>query len=99
MDGSRRLKRNAGVVYREEGDGAFVFDPESGNLKYMNRTAREAFLLLDQPREVAALVESFCRSYPSVDGETVRADLLAFLGEIERNGFVSAVEVEVSRDG
>ena len=94
MDGSRRLQRNREIVYREEGDGAFVFDPASGNLKFMNRTAREAFLLLDQPREVDTVVERFSRLYPAVDGERIRSDLLAFLTEIERNGFVSAVQAE-----
>ena len=91
MQGSRRLQRNREIVYREEGDGAFIFDPGTGNLKFMNRTAREAFLLLDQPREVDVLVERFSRIYPAVDNERIRSDLLTFLTEIERNGFISPV--------
>jgi hypothetical protein len=94
MEGRRRLQRNPEIVYREEEDGAFVFDPESGNLKFMNRTAKEAFLLLDRPREMDALVRSFCRLYPEVDGEKIRSDLLAFLTEIERNGFATVVETD-----
>jgi len=94
MQGSQRLRRNPEIVYREEGDGAFIFDPESGNLKFMNRTAKEAFLLLDQAGEINTLVQSFCRLYPAVDGEKIRSDLLAFLGEIERNGFATVVETD-----
>jgi len=88
MDPDQRFAINDAIVYREEDDGAFLFDPDSGNLKYMNPTGREIFLMLKE-KEVAQVIAHIKGEYPDVDPEQVQEDVKTFLDELKENGFVS----------
>lgn len=94
MDFTCRFKQNTNITFREEGDGAFLFDPETGNLKYMNQTAKEMFLMLDGRRDVAKLTESLHERYPGQDLRQICNDLEQFLKDLQHNGYIFA-----SKDG
>ena len=47
MNLAQRYTKNDNIVFREEDDGAFLFDPDTGNLKYLNKSAKETFLMID----------------------------------------------------
>jgi len=83
MDLGRIFVRNESIVYREEEDGAFLFDPDTGNLKYMNRTAKEAFLLLDGRTDVNQVIQHLSTLYPDVDMQQIQRDALSYLQQLE----------------
>ena len=89
MDLSRRIKSKEGIVIKEDEEGAYLFDPSTGNLKYMNLCAKETFALLDGRKELKLIVDHLVNLYPSVAPERIREDVDQFLKELEQNGFVS----------
>lgn len=89
---TRRFVRNPSVVYREEEDGAFLFDPETGNLKYMNPSAREAFLMLNGQEDVKQLIHHLLELYPDVDQKQIKKDVGSFLKQLEENKFISSLD-------
>lgn len=89
---TRRFVRNPSVVYREEEDGAFLFDPETGNLKYMNRSAREAFLMLNGQEDVKQLIHHLLELYPDVDQKQIKKDVGSFLKQLEEDKFISSLD-------
>ena len=90
MDLTKKFVKNTSIVYREEEDGAFLFDPETGNLKYMNHSAKEAFLMLNGQKDVSRLIQSLVDLYPDADIKQIRNDMGTFLEQLEVNGFISS---------
>lgn len=94
---SRCLHKKKHIVFKEESDGAFLFDPKSGNLKYMNRMGKEMFLMLDGRRQVRHVIDAFCRRYPEVSPDRMRSDIEGFFHELEENGFIALKNRKPSR--
>ena len=83
MDLTKKFVKNPSIVYREEEDGAFLFDPETGNLKYMNHSAKEAFLMLNGQKDVSRLIQSLVDLYPDADIKQIRNDMGTFLEQLD----------------
>jgi peptidyl-tRNA hydrolase len=88
MDLTQKFERNKNIVYREEDDGAFLFNPETGNLKYMNRSGRETFLLLSDQQDLNQVVNYMLGLFPDENHRRIEKDLESFLKELEENGFL-----------
>ena len=88
MDPAQRFKINKEIVYREEDDGAFLFDPDSGNLKYLNPTGKETFLMLEEEGNVGKAINHMHREHPDVDQVQIRKDMEIFLEQLKENGFI-----------
>lgn len=91
MDHSRKYVQCGGIVFREEEDGAFVFDPETGNLKYMNRSGRETYLMLDGKSDLDRVISNLSEIYAEVDLNQLRRDVEVFVTELEDGGFISCL--------
>ena len=89
MDPTQRYKINKEIVYREEDDGAFLFDPDSGNLKYMNPTGKETFLILKEKGDLSQAIAHIHGQHPDVDLEQASKDVKTFLEQLKENGFIS----------
>jgi len=89
MDLTRRYISNKNIIRRDEEDGAFLFDPDTGNLKYMNHSAREIFLMLNGKTSVNHLVENLQKLYNDVAAEHLQDDVYEFLKQLESGGFIS----------
>lgn len=76
------------MVYREEEDGAFLFNPETGDLRYMNRTGREAYALLNGEKDFGRVVRNMLDLYPDADPSQLQGDVENFLGDLEKNHFI-----------
>jgi len=94
MDLKQKYQKNKDIVYKEEEDGAFLFDPATGNLKYMNRSGRETFLMLGNRQDVNQVIDGLLGLFPDVDRHRIANDLEAFLFELEENGFISGLNRE-----
>ncbi len=88
MDLALRFEKNSGIIYREEEDGAFLFDPQIGNLKYMNRSAKEAFLMLNGQNDVSVVIHHLLGLYSEGDPKLIEKDVGSFLRDLEENGFI-----------
>ena len=92
MNSSHRFKKNDSITYREEDDGAFLFDPETGNLKYMNRSAKEIFLILNGQSNVGQVIDKTLVQYTNTDAQQIKQDVESFLQDLLTNRFVSLVD-------
>ena len=86
--------KNKRVIYREEGEGAFLFDPADGNLKYLNRSAKEIFQMLTQTPNTAHIVAALHDTYPDADQDRLREDVTFILDQMVDNNFVFPVDVD-----
>jgi hypothetical protein len=91
MDLSLKYAPGEHIVFREEEEGAFLFDPESGNLKYMNRSGRETYLMLDGRNEVSRVLHHMTELYPDTESRQLKQDVEAFIQALESEGFVSSL--------
>ena len=92
MNSAQRYIKNNDIVFREEGDGAFLFDPDTGNLKYLNNSAKETFLMIDGQNDLSRITNRLLKLYPDEDSEQVRNDVESFLKELLSNSFVFHTE-------
>ena len=88
MDSSRIFKQNNQMVYREEEDGAFLFNPETGDLRYMNRSGREAYSMLNGEKDFNRVVQNMMDLYPDADPSQLQNDVETFFGDLEKNHFI-----------
>ncbi len=87
MNSAQRYIKNNNIVFREEDDGAFLFDPDTGNLKYLNQSAKETFLRIDGQNDLSQIANRLLELYPDEDAEQVRNDVESFLKELIENSF------------
>jgi len=88
MDLTKRYKQNKEIVYREEDEGAFLFDPDTGDLRYMNRSGRETFLMLKGDKDIKQVVHNMLDLYPEVEPAQMQSDVEDFLKDLEENHFI-----------
>jgi len=88
MNSAQRYIKNNNIVFREEDDGAFLFDPDTGNLKYLNKSAKETFLMIDGQNDLSRITNRLLKLYPDEDSEQVRNDVESYLQELLSNSFV-----------
>ena len=86
--------RNEDIVFREEDEGAFLFDPDTGDLKYMNLSGKETFLLLDGEKDLEEITGHMLELYPQAEHEQLLKDLELFLKDLEENNFIRPIHQE-----
>ncbi len=84
----KKFRRNQEMVFREEDDGAFLFDPDSGDLRYINQSGKEAFLMLGEDHDVDTVIEQMIKLYPDVEPARIEADVKDFVKDLEENRFI-----------
>lgn len=92
MDFSLKYRPMESIVFREEEEGAFLFDPESGNLKYMNRSGREAYLMLNGGNDLERVVQNLSDLYPDAESLQLKQDVEAFIIDLEKEKFISRLQ-------
>ncbi|HAJ27876.1 MAG TPA: hypothetical protein DCG53_11660 [Syntrophus sp. (in: bacteria)] len=90
------LKPNPEIVFRKEEEGAFLFDPHTGNLKYMNANGVNIYEMCDGRKTVGDIISLLVEFYPDIGIEKMAADTvlfmeglaaMQFLIKCENNGF------------
>ncbi len=76
------------MVFREEDDGAFLFDPDSGDLRYLNQSGKETFLMLGQDLDVNKVIHGMTELYPDVEPARIEADVIDFVKDLEENRYI-----------
>ncbi|MHC4598535.1 MAG: PqqD family protein [Planctomycetota bacterium] len=82
-------RTEADVIFREEEEGAFLFEPETGELSCLNPVGIEVWKLVDGKKTFGAIVDAVTAEYEGVGRETVLGDVRAFLGELKNFGYVA----------
>ena len=88
MESEKKYRLNEEIVFREEDDGAFLFDPDSGELRYLNQSGKETFLLLGEDQDVSGVIRRMRELYPDVDPQKIETDVRDFVKDLEQNRFI-----------
>jgi len=80
---------NKQIVFREEGDGAFLFDPVDGNLKYLNHSAKEIYQTLKRSQDTASVITFLQKTYPDAERDRLQADVMLFIDQMVEHNFVA----------
>ncbi len=92
MDLLIRFRPKDHIVYREEDDGAFLFNPETGDLKYMNRSAKEIYLILNGQNDINQLALHLHNISPDANIKQIQEDIKTLLEQLEESGFISSLD-------
>ena len=82
------LMANPDIVFREEEDGAFLFDPNTGELKCLNPMGSAIWLLCDGSQSFEQIEQEIIEQYPQTPREDVHHELRAFLQNMYDMGYI-----------
>jgi hypothetical protein len=88
LDADKPLITSPDVVFREEEDGSFLFDPDTGDLKCLNPMGNLIWGLCDGRRTLKGIEAEVISHYPSVPPERIHSDLVSFLEGLLETGYV-----------
>jgi hypothetical protein len=88
-DSDNKIWARQEVVLREEDDGAFLFDPDSGRLCYLNEVGITIWKMCGQPINRTDIIHNICAEFPEIPEKQVCDDCAAFLGDLDRLGFMA----------
>ncbi len=86
------LSRNTDCIFREEEDGAFLFDPESGNLKFINSMGVNIYQLCDGKMTVGDITSLVSENYKDISSKKIEDDIKVFLQELVKMEFLKREE-------
>ena len=75
------------VILREEEEGSFLFEPESGELSCLNPVGTIVWKLLDGKRTLGAIADAVAKEFEGVDRPIVLLDVRSFLGDLQGFGY------------
>jgi len=88
MPSNDNPKANSKIVFREESEGALLFDPDTGMVKVLNDTGKLIWANLDGKTSQDSLVEKIKKAFDISDEKKIREDLDKFLVDLRKMKFV-----------
>lgn len=79
---------NPELVFRTDGQEGLLFDPETGQIIYLNETAAFIYGLLDGKHSREQILDSLLQKYDILDRETAESDLDAMLQEMREANLI-----------
>ena len=89
---TERLSQNSENIFREEEDGAFLFDPETGNLKYINTMGVNIYQLCDGSMTVGEVTTLVIDNFKDIAREQIETDVKHFLEALVEINFLKREE-------
>jgi hypothetical protein len=80
---------NPDIVLRTEEDGAFLFDPDSGRICFVNEVGITIWRLCKKPVTLAAIIRQVELNYTHVPVSEVATDCRDFLKQLDALGFLA----------
>jgi len=79
---------NPEIVLRTEEDGAFLFDPDSGRICYVNEVGIAIWRLCQNPASLEQIIHHLENTFSEVPVEQAAADCRDFLSQLDKLGFL-----------
>ena len=79
---------NPDIVFREEEDGAFLFDPNSGELKCLNPMGSVIWLLCDGSLSCEKIENEVVGRYPQTPQDKIHNEIRTFLQDLFDMGYI-----------
>lgn len=92
VERNERYMRNPDVGLREEDeDGGLLFNPDTNQVKVLNPTGLFVWKHCDSHHGIESIILKLQEAFDDVPEKEVRADVLSFLEEMEKSGFLGKV--------
>ena len=88
MSGSKTPVIPSSVFWSQTDDGVVVVDPINGDVRAFNGVGSDVWQKLSQKWGVAEIEAAIVREYV-VSAETAKADVAAFLAELDKRGLIA----------
>ncbi|MHB8091945.1 MAG: PqqD family protein [Syntrophales bacterium] len=88
--------RNERIIFRKEGDGAYLFDPDSGKLVYANRTGALLFELCNGSNTEEEITAQLAAAY-NAPGERLEQDIQSFLTSMLERSFLKRESADTDK--
>ncbi len=95
LNRNTRVEPKNNIVFREEDDGAFLFNPDSGQIFYLNEIGGVIWQFCKKPITGDQIINIICSDYPDIPEEQISNDCLAFLDDLIKLDFFSPVRSKV----
>ena len=79
---------NPEIVLRTEEDGAFLFDPDSGRICFVNEVGITIWKHCQKPTSLADIIHHVEDEYAEVPAKDVATDCRGFLDQLDELGFL-----------
>ena len=76
------------IVFREEDDGAFLFDPIKDELRCLNDTGVVIYKAINGRNSIDDIVNTLAGIYPEVEEERIRKDVEGFVEDLRARGYL-----------
>ncbi len=83
--------QNTKIIFHKEENGAYLYDPDSGNLKYINRVGTSLYELCDGFHPVDGMILRIASEYQDVSMDRVKKDVDQFLEGLLQMDFVRRI--------
>ena len=89
LNEKREIQVKEDIVLREEDEGAFLFDPDTGRICYLNEIGMAVWRLCEKSITQEKIIDVLSSEYTEVSEENITNDCIKFLGELHKLGFLS----------
>jgi hypothetical protein len=86
-----RFIKNSQIIFRKEENGAYLYDPDSGSLKYINRVGTFLYELCDGLHLVEGMTFRIACDYQDVSVNQIEQDVDRFLADLLQMGFLKRI--------
>ena len=86
-----KLIVNPEIVFREEGDSALLFNPDTGEIKILNETGAFIYSHLDGTRSLDDIVQLIMAHFDGVDQDIVKQDLDELVQSLLQSNLIGEV--------
>ncbi|MBP7461091.1 MAG: PqqD family protein [Candidatus Delongbacteria bacterium] len=76
------------IVYRQEDNGAFLFNTQNNNLKAVNETGRDIIELTNGEKTLTGIIDEMTSVYEDVARVRLEEDVRKFFKELTQYGFI-----------
>ena len=88
MNNTYRPQMTKDIVFREEDDGAFLFDPIKDELRCLNDTGVVIYKAINGKNSIDDIVNKLAAIYPDVEKGQIRKDVETFMEDLKIRGYL-----------
>jgi hypothetical protein len=80
---------NPNIVFREEEEGAFLFDPDTGRIFHLNELGMSIWKSCVNAKKPEQIIKDICLDYSEISREQIERDCMKFFNDLDRFGFLA----------
>lgn len=83
------IRINQDIVFREEEEGAFLFDPDTGQIFHLNELGTSIWKSCVKAKRPEQIIKGICLDFSEVSQERIEKDCMKFFDDLRRLGFLA----------